>query len=138
MCCAVLGHSAVSDSLRPVDCSPPDSSVHGDGPGKNTGVGCHALLHGIFPDQGSNLGLLHCRWILYQLSPQGNPSTYSPCQQILGPVRVSFKGKTQGRNWRFKAVELEWLCYFSFCMEDQAGIYSSSSSAAHCLVDHMA
>ena len=32
----------------PVDCSPPGSSVHGDSPGKNTGVGCHALLQGLF------------------------------------------------------------------------------------------
>ena len=38
----------------PVDCSPPGSSVHGDSPGKNTGGGCHALLRGIFPTQGSN------------------------------------------------------------------------------------
>ena len=36
-----------------------------DSPGKNTGVGCHALLQGIFLTQGSNLSLLHCRWILY-------------------------------------------------------------------------
>ena len=33
---------------------------------KNTGVGCHALLQGIFLTQGLNLGLLHCRQILYQ------------------------------------------------------------------------
>ena len=32
--------------------------------GKNTGVGCHFLLQGIFLTQGLNLGLLHCRWIL--------------------------------------------------------------------------
>ena len=44
-----------------IDCSPPGSSVHGDSPGENTGVGCHALLQGIFPTQVSNLGLLHCR-----------------------------------------------------------------------------
>ena len=44
-----------------------------DSPGKNTGVGCHALLQGIFPTQGSNPGLTHCRWILYLLSHQGSP-----------------------------------------------------------------
>ena len=55
-----------------MDCSLPGSSVHGDSPGKNTGVGCHALLQ-IFPTEGSNPGLLHCRWILYHLSPQGSP-----------------------------------------------------------------
>ena len=39
-----------------MDCSPPGSSVHGDSPGKNTGVGCHAFLQGIFSIQGSNPG----------------------------------------------------------------------------------
>ena len=44
---------------KPMDCSPPDSSVHGNSLGKNTGVGCHFLLQGIFSTQGSNLCLLH-------------------------------------------------------------------------------
>ena len=57
----------------PMDCSPPGSSLHGDSPGKYTGVDCHALLQGIFPIQGSNPALLHCRWILYHLSHQGSP-----------------------------------------------------------------
>ena len=39
----------------------------------NTGVGCHFLLQGIFPTQGLNLGLLHCRQTLYHLSYQGSP-----------------------------------------------------------------
>ena len=43
---------------NPVDCSPPGSSVHGDSPGKNTRVGCQALLQGIFLTQGSNPQLL--------------------------------------------------------------------------------
>ena len=38
----------------PMDCSPSGSSVHGDSPGKNTGVGCHAPLQGIFPTEGLN------------------------------------------------------------------------------------
>ena len=59
---------------NPMDCSLAGSSVHGDSPGKNTEVGCHALLHGIFPTQGSNPGLLHCRQILYHLSHQGSPT----------------------------------------------------------------
>ena len=41
-----------------MDYSPPGSSVHGDSPDKNTGVGCHAFLQGIFPTQESNLSLL--------------------------------------------------------------------------------
>ena len=40
---------------------------------KNTGVGSLSLLQGIFLTQQSNWGLLHCRWILYQLSYRGNP-----------------------------------------------------------------
>ena len=42
-------------------------------PGQNTGVGSCSLLQGIFPNQGSNSGLPHCRQILYQLSHQGSP-----------------------------------------------------------------
>ena len=57
----------------PMDCSPPGSSVHEDSPGKNTGVGCHALLQGIFPSQGLNPGLPHCQCILYCLRHQGSP-----------------------------------------------------------------
>ena len=41
-------------------------------PGQNTGVGSYSLLQGIFPIQGLNSGLLHCRWILYNRSPQGS------------------------------------------------------------------
>ena len=44
-----------------------------DFPGKNTGAGCHAFLQGIFPTQGSNPGLPHCRQILYQVSHKGSP-----------------------------------------------------------------
>ena len=54
----------------PMGCNPPGSSVHGDSPGKNPGVGCHALLQGIFPTQGLNPGLPQCRQILYHLSHQ--------------------------------------------------------------------
>ena len=82
-----------------MDSIPPSSSVHEDSPGKNTGMGCHALLQGnlpnpgikprkpndtevgslsllqgIFPTQESNRGLLHCRWILYQFRYQGSSS----------------------------------------------------------------
>ena len=41
--------------------------------GKGPGVGCHFLLQGIFPTQGSNPGLLHCTQMLYRLSHQGSP-----------------------------------------------------------------
>ena len=62
---------------NPMDYSPPGSSVLGDSPGKNTGVGSLSLLQGDFPTQESNQGPLHCRRILYQLS-------YQLCLSILG------------------------------------------------------
>ena len=52
----------VAQSLQP----------HGLSPGQNTGVGSLSLLQGIFLTQESNLGLLHCRWVLYQVSYQGS------------------------------------------------------------------
>ena len=58
---------------NPTECSTPGSSVHGDPQGKNTGVGCHTFLWGIFPTQGLDPGLLHCRWSLYQLSHKESP-----------------------------------------------------------------
>ena len=67
--------SCVRLFVTPTDYTLSGSSVHGDSPGKNTGVGCHALLQGIFPTQGSNPGLPHCRQILYQLSNKGSPLT---------------------------------------------------------------
>ena len=72
-CCAVLSHSAMSDSLRPHGLWPTRLLCPWDSPGKNTEVGCHALLQGTCPTQGLNTGLLHCRQILYSLSHQGNP-----------------------------------------------------------------
>ena len=64
-----LNHSAVSNSathgLQPARLLCPWNLL-----GKNTGVGCHFCLQGIFPTQGSNPCLpclLHCRWILYRL-----------------------------------------------------------------------
>ena len=56
--------------------NPPGASIHEDSPGKHTGLGSHALLQGIFPIQGSNPGLPHCRWILYHLSHQGSPKLF--------------------------------------------------------------
>ena len=74
MLCLCLVTQLCPTLCNHMDCSPPGSSVHGNSPGKNTGVGCHGL-QGIFPTQGSNPGLLHCRLVLYHLSHQGSP----PC-----------------------------------------------------------
>ena len=60
--CAVLSYSVMSDSLQPHGLYSPWNS-----PGQNTGMGSLSFLHGTFPTQGWNPGLLHCRQILYQL-----------------------------------------------------------------------
>ena len=63
-----------------------------ESPGQNTGVGSLSLLQGIFPTQGSNPGLLHCRLIYYQLSHKASP-------RILGWVNYPFSsGSSQPRN----------------------------------------
>ena len=66
--CLCESHSVMSDSLQLHDLYSPWNSS-----GQNTGVGSLSFLQGIFPTQGLNPGLLHCGWILYQLSHQGSP-----------------------------------------------------------------
>ena len=76
-------------TLRPRGLEPARLLCPWHSPGGNTGVGCHFLLQGIFPTQGSNPHLLHCRWILYHwttreaLVPEREPlksfATYPSC-----------------------------------------------------------
>ena len=74
LCCVLcLVTQSCLTLCDPMDYSLSSPSVHGDSPGKSTGVGCCALLQGNFPTQGSNLGLPHYKGILYDLSHQGNP-----------------------------------------------------------------
>ena len=76
-----------------MDYNPPGSSVYGDSPTKNTGVGHHAPLQGIFPTQGSNQGLPHYSWILYQLSYQRSP-------RILVWIACPYcRGSSWPRDW---------------------------------------
>ena len=71
-------------SLQPV-------KING-GKKKDIGMSCHALCQGIFPTQGLNPDLLHCRWILYCLSHQGSP-------RILEWVAYPFsRGSVRPRN----------------------------------------
>ena len=70
--------SVVSDSLRPHGLRPTRLLCPWGFPGKGTGVSSHFLLQGIFPTQGLNPGVLHCRQTLYPLSPQGSPPHGDP------------------------------------------------------------
>ena len=65
----------VSESCSVMSESLPLHGLSWNSPGQNTGVGSLSLLQGIFPTQGSNPGLLHCRQILHQLSHKGSPRT---------------------------------------------------------------
>ena len=102
---------------NPRDCSPPGSSVHGDSLGKNTGAGCHALLQRIFPIQGLNPGLPHCRWILYHLSHQGSPG-------MLERVAYAFSRgifPTQGSSWFL--LHCRQILYQPSCQGSQIQLY---------------
>jgi len=78
-----------------------------DSPGSNTGVGCHSLLQGIFPTQGLNLGLLHCRQI-YHLSNQGSPYIYRCVLSILHTV-VCISEKAMAPHTSTLAWETPWM-----------------------------
>ena len=77
-----VSFSVVSNSLRPHGLYPARLLWSWNSPGKNTGVGRHSLLQGIFPAQGLNPGLPHCRQILYLLSHLGSP------REILYPTNL--------------------------------------------------
>ena len=64
-----------------------------DFPGKNTGVHCHFLLQAIVPTQGSNQCLLHCRWILCQLSHHGRPMMHGQWQRC----KLRTRGRAEAR-----------------------------------------
>ena len=74
-------------------CDPMDYTVPGILQARITRVGSLSLLQGIFPTQGLNIGLRHCRQILYQLSHDGSPKT-------MEWVAFSFfRGSSQPRDW---------------------------------------
>ena len=93
-------HSVVCASLRP----------HGlysawNSPGQNTGVCSLSLLQGISPTQVSSPGLLHCRWILYQLSHKGSPGSSKlniKRKKILSIIRTRTNNK---RTWYWVRAE---------------------------------
>ena len=83
--------SVVSNSLQPHGLYSPWNS-----PGQNTGVGSLFVLPGIFPTQGSNLGLSNCRQILYQLSH--NCSIKRNKVLIHAPTWINFKNMLSQRS----------------------------------------
>ena len=98
-------HLVMSDSLQPHGLYSPWNS-----PGQNIGVGSLFFFQGIFPNQGSNPGLPHCRWILYQLSHKGSPRGLewvaypfsSGSSQPRSRTRVSFIAGRFLNNWAIR------------------------------------
>ena len=100
-------------------CDPMDG-LHSpwNSPGQNTEVGSLSLLQGIFPTQGSNPGLPHCRWILYQLRHKESPRklewvTYPFCRR-----------SSQPRNWAGVSCNCRRILY-------QLSYISSKTGAAY-------
>ena len=85
---------------NPMAYSPPGSSVHGDSPGKNSGVACHALLQGNLPNLGIDQVSHMVGGFFYLLSHQGSPEW----------IRLVFKAAFDFHSWAKEHVELEKLC----------------------------
>ena len=98
---ACVSRSVVPDSLQPHGLQPARLLCPGNSPGKDTGVGCHSLLQGVFPTHGWNPGLLECPRILYCLSHEGSLSGLvhlrSPLWTFssIGTTSVQFSSVTQ-------------------------------------------
>ena len=106
-------------------------------PAKNTGVGCHALLQDVFPAQGTNPGLPHCRWILYHLNHPGSPllppaaaaaaKSLQSCPTLCDPIYGSLPGSAIPGI--LQARTLEWQPVFLLqCMK----VKSESEVAQSC------
>ena len=107
-----VSHSVVSDSLQPHGLKPPRLVCLWDSPGRNTGMGCYFLLQGIFLTQGSNLGLLPCRQILYRLNHQG--SLASP-QLWLNGLNIRVSRSIRCDWWHPDHVgKTEWMIWKGF------------------------
>ena len=127
---------------NPMDCRLPDSSVHRDSPGKNTGEGRHALFQGIYPNQGSNPCLLCLlRWQISSLllaSLGKPPSIYNSRERSLGKGKRDTLGDwkldmkvegTRGSGIGLQLLELgypsQYLTYTK-PLEKEMAIHSST------------
>ena len=117
-------HSVVSDSLGPHGPYSPWNS-----PGQNIGMGSFSLLQGIFPTQELNLGLPHCRQILYQLSHKGSP-------RILEWVAYPFSSRSfRPRNWT-RVSYTAGKFFTTWAISGKPGWYKVSADSAS-LISHL-
>ena len=92
----------------PMDCNLTSLLCQWNSPGKNSRVGCCSLLQEIFPTQGLNSGLSHCRQILYCLSYQGSPETAKLSSNVAGPFYIP-AGKGREFLWFYILASIEYL-----------------------------
>ena len=110
-----VGCSVVSDSSRPHGLRP-TGLCPWDFPGKDTGVGCHFLLQGLFPTQGLNLGLLQFKHKLYDLSNSGSPVAgwqWSLLKQYSVSYRLSICSLVLGIKILFVIVRQGLLLFYN-------------------------
>ena len=139
MCLVIQSCPTLCD---PVDCSPPGSSAHGDSPGKNTGVGCHTLLQGIFLTQELNpcpLCLLHWQAGSLPLAPPGKPlssltrdQTCTPC--IARRSLLGRRGSPKGIFFKTKCKKTELTSGKAVNFELKDGGLNTSSISCHLCV----
>ena len=123
----------MSDSLWPHVVWPTRLLCPWDSPGKNTGVGCHSFIRGIFPTQRLNLGLLYCRQILYGLS-----HTVRKIQSVAMDINYSTLSTTltsicwvlpvlEGGRCLLSNRKYNWLFAPSYCTDSQQWSVRSAS-----------
>ena len=96
-------------------------------PGQNTGVGTLSLLQGIFPTQGSNPGLPHCRHIIYQLSHKGSP-------RILEWAAYPFsRGSSWPRNWTRVSSTAGGFCFTNWAIREALKVFIYKKNFFGCL-----
>ena len=139
---------------NPMDCSPPGRLLcPWDPPGKNTGVGCHALLHGIFLTQGLNpclLHLLHWQVGSLPLVTPGKPrksQTYvslSPlflcCSQPLRQLPITCEVSPVSQAWHIGPFQSALACVASLSFSFSSGLLPTPASVeilALYLIGHM-
>ena len=115
----VLGFYKMGSTFLNITQSCPALRLHGlqstrflcpwDFPVKNVEVGCHFLLQGIFPTQGLNPGLLHCRQILYWLSYKGSPSLIAHKDKFIWPALNEKNNYLNNDTTYFYFTVTKWL-----------------------------
>ena len=83
-------------------------------------MGCHVLLQGIFPTQGSNSGLLHCRWILYHLNHQESPLKLHKLYSVRSQLKLSDSSAIQSKvTLQMRAKTVDFTLFYTIGTEGQ-------------------